>query len=349
MHQIETFPALDSRAQSDVAPATRRLRTLTTQDVDDLARNLTGWEQTYDQITCGAFAGGLDELRLPDLQVFRERINQSVHQACCVRTDAFWFGLPVESDASRINGRLVETAAVMARPGSRPFELVTPQSHEIYGIVVSRSLLEEGERRNGAVPALDGIESAEILRVDPTARMACLRALSGVLSKEDHAGVADIQDRVVDALLLMLGAATIEPAAHKSRQRRQQIVAKAREYAFANRLRAVSVPELCEHVHVSRRTLQYCFEDILGISPGVYLRRFRLNDIRRTLLEHSDQAICIGNVAADWGIDNFSQFSSDYKKLFGASPSAYVKMCRQAKLPGDADAIARGEREGELR
>jgi AraC family ethanolamine operon transcriptional activator len=321
------------------AETSLRLRTLTTQDADDLARNLTGWDQVYDQISCGAFAGGLDELRLPDMQVFRERINQAVHQVCCVRPDAFWFGLPLETDASRINGRVVETASVMARPGNRQFELLTPQGHDIYGVVVSRSLIEEGERRNGVVAALDRIESADILRVDPAARAACVRELSAVMAGKGVLDGLDAQDRVVDALLLMLDAASVEAAAHKSQQRRQHIVAKARKYAFANRMRAVSIPELCEHTHVSRRTLQYCFESVLGISPVVYLRRLRLNDIRRALLDNAEQAGCIGAVAADWGIDNFSQFSSDYKKLFGRSPSAYVKMSRsdqmgrQAMLP----------------
>jgi len=308
---------------------------LTALDADNLARHLTGWDQVYDQLTCGAFAGELDELRMPDVQIFRERMNQSVHQVCRVRPDAMWFGLTLEGDASRINGLRVETSSVMSRPGNRQFELVTPINHDIYGIVVSRSLLEEGVRRNGCAAALDAIEGAEILRVDPAARAAILRKLSALL-RESHihrdmedSPVLQAQNRVVDSLLVMLGAANIEASAFKCRQRRHRIVAKAREYLFEHRDRAVSIPELCDHAHVSRRTLQYAFEDVLGMSPVVYLRRLRLNGIRRTLLENVADTRCIGGIAADWGIDNFSQFSSDFKKLFGKSPSAYVKMTRR--------------------
>lgn len=322
MHQNETVTAV-----SGPAPGLRRLHT---RDPDDLARNLSGWDQVYDQITCGTFVGTLDELRLPGVQVFRERISQSVHQVCCVRPDALWFGLPLEADASRINGRRVDGCALMARPGGREFELVTPPCHDIYGIVVERRVLEDGERRHGAVAALGGIDRAEILRVDPAARAACLRALAAVMDVEDAAGAAEAQDRVVEALLLMLDAASVEASALQSQQRRRKVVAQARAYLFEHRARAVSIPELCEHVHVSRRTLQYCFEDVLGVSPVVYLRRLRLNGIRRTLLDDADGTRGIGSVAADWGIDNFSQFSSDYKRLFGASPSAYVKMSREA-------------------
>lgn len=57
----------------------------------------------------------------------------------------------------------------------------------------------------------------------------------------------------------------------------------------------------------------------------VDLRRLRLNGIRSMLTEDPARARGIGRAAADWGIDNFSQFSSDYKKLFGKSPSAYLR------------------------
>lgn len=297
-------------------------------DPDDLARNLTGWEQVYDQITCGVFAGGLDEVHLPGVQVFRERINQSVHQLCRIRPGALWFGLPLEGEASRINGRKAATASVMARPGGAEFELVTPRDHDIFGIVVSRQLCEEGARRNGCADVLDTLDGAEILRVDPAARAACLRTLSTLLDgggASDAATIEEARHGVVDALLLMLGASRIEASTLRSEQRRRAIVAKARDYLVEHRDRAVTIPELCEHACVSRRTLQYCFEDVLGISPVVYLRRLRLNAIRRTLLEDPAHARAIGRVAADWGIDNFSQFSSDYKKLFGKSPSAYVR------------------------
>lgn len=327
MHQFETIAASPT-----LAPTPGMLRRVTAEDADDLARNLTGWEQVYDQITCGAFAGGLDELHLPGVQVFRERINQSVHQACRVRADALWFGMPLEQEESRINGRKANAASVMVRPGGKAFELVTPRDHDIYGIVVSRSLCEERARRNGSAGCLAGIDGAELLRVDPAARAACLRMLSTLLGGGDSAAsVEATQHRVVDTLLSMLGATSIEAAALKSQQRRRGIVAKARDYLVEHRDRAVTIPELCEHACVSRRTLQYCFEEVLGVSPVVYLRRLRLNAIRRMLLEEPPHARGIGRLAADWGIDNFSQFSSDYKKLFGKSPSAYA---REAGRPG---------------
>lgn len=106
-----------------------------------------------------------------------------------------------------------------------------------------------------------------------------------------------------------------------SLQRRRQVVAQARDYILAHRTESITVPELCQQVHVSRRTLQYCFEDVLGISPILYLRTVRLNGVRRELAGGR----AIGELAGEWGLCNFSQFSSDYRKLFGMTPSASVR------------------------
>ncbi|WP_036236300.1 helix-turn-helix domain-containing protein, partial [Methylibium sp. T29-B] len=66
---------------------------------------------------------------------------------------------------------------------------------------------------------------------------------------------------------------------------RRRLVAQVRERIEAAPDRAPSVPELCAALHVSRRTLQYAFEDEVGVNPLAYLRSVRLNGVRRLLRE----------------------------------------------------------------
>ncbi|WP_249185400.1 helix-turn-helix domain-containing protein [Moritella sp. 5] len=71
---------------------------------------------------------------------------------------------------------------------------------------------------------------------------------------------------------------------------------------------------------MSRRTLQYSFESILGISPQRFIRLTRLNQIRRELSKpHQTRAIV--DVALDYGFYHPGGFSQDYKLLFGENPS----------------------------
>ncbi|NVD74061.1 helix-turn-helix domain-containing protein [Duganella sp. BJB1802] len=306
------------------------LRTVMAHDADELASKLTNWQQSYDQISSGLFHGALTELRLPQLQVFRESLSQSVRQSCRVWPDAIWFGLPDHGATTRINGRQTASDWIMVQPGNVEFELVTPSAYSIFGIVASRELLAETARRHGCQVDWERVQSAELLQVDAQAQAKCLRILSQLLPADGDTtadGAAQWQDTVLSTLLDMLDHSCVEPALAASLQRRRHVVALAREYIMAHRSESITVPELCERVHVSRRTLQYCFEDVLGMSPMLYLRMVRLNGVRRQLQDGR----AIGDVADSWGLSNFSQFSSDYRKLFGQCPSASLRSRSMAR------------------
>jgi AraC family ethanolamine operon transcriptional activator len=296
-----------------------QLRASQARDADEHAHNLTNWEQSYDQIAPGCFQGSLVELQFSHTQVFRESISHAVRQSCCVQPEALWFGLSDQAAATRINGRVAGVDQIMVRPGHCEFELHTPSDHLIYGIVIQRSALESAAEQSGCQVDWAKLSRAEVVRVAPAARAACLQTLRVLLAQESSPALG--QQAVADALLTLLDTSQVDSSVSKSFERRQRIVAKARDYVLAHRDEAVTVPQLCECLFVSRRTLQYCFEDVLNLSPIQYLRLIRLNGARRSLRAMSSAPASVRDVAANWGFWHFSQFSSDYRKLFGQCPS----------------------------
>lgn len=319
---------------------THQMRTVEAHDADDHAHNLTAWEQSYDQLTHGSFHGLLTELQMPKMQVFREHTSQAVRQSCCVWPDAFWFGVQGEAGQpgvcggmdARINGRRGEADTIMVRPGGCEFELLTPADYAIYGIVIRREALQDTACQMGCRVDWSQLGRTEVLRVSQSARQACLQTLALLVSppgaSSEHwlaAGVAHAEQAVLQAVLSLLDTGAVDKAASNSLRRRQRVVSRARDHVLGHRDLPVTVPELCECLHVSRRTLQYCFEDVLGISPMQYLRTIRLNGARRALRQSLPDARTVGDVAADWGFWHLSQFASDYRKLFGHSPSASLR------------------------
>lgn len=317
-----------------------QIRTVQAHDADDHAGNLTAWEQHYDQVTGGPFLGALTELQMPTMQVFLEYTSQALRQSCCVWPDAFWFGVSGtlnmagehSSVNARINGSLGHADTIMVRPGGCEFELLTPANYAIYGIVIKRDPLVATASQMGCRIDWAQLESAEVLHVTESTRLACQRTLALLIGQERPdsegppvASVACAEHAVMMAVLSMLDASEVDSAVSNCFKRRQRIVARARDYALAHHDRLVNVPELCERLHVSRRTLQYCFEDVAGISPIQYLRIIRLNGARRELRERCSASRTVRDVAADWGFWHFSQFSSDYRKLFGQSPSQSLR------------------------
>ncbi|MCW5298915.1 helix-turn-helix domain-containing protein [Herbaspirillum lusitanum] len=306
------------------------LRTVVAHDVDEHAHNLTNWEQRYDQITHGRFCGELNEWQAHGLQIFRERSSRAVLQSCCVWPDAFWFGIEPQARGMRINGRNVGAGMIMTQPGHREFELMTPDDHEILGIVIQRNTLLAAADRLGCRIEWSRLAAAELLHVGQDALLACAQHIQTLLDAQAPQGAQAMQqDHVITTLLAMLDAGEVENDACTSLLRRRRIVGDARDYAMDNQDVPITISMLCEQLHVSRRTLQYCFEDVLGISPMTYLRSLRLNGVRRQLMQGaaavSPHAVRVGDVAAAWGFSNFSQFSCDYKKLFGESPSSALR------------------------
>lgn len=104
------------------------------------------------------------------------------------------------------------------------------------------------------------------------------------------------------------------------------LVRQAEELA-AERLRKAGgrplcVGDLCVACEVPRRTLNHAFQQVLGMGPVTYLRRLRLNQVRR-LLQHSranSNPKSVTEIALDHGFWHLGRFSSQYRELFGESP-----------------------------
>jgi AraC family ethanolamine operon transcriptional activator len=329
-----TIPANLAPDWGGAASEPSALRTIEAHDADEHAHNLTAWEQHYDQLGTGSFVGRLTELHLPHIQVFRERTSQALRQSCRVWSDAFWFGVPDLASSlpapTRINGRLHGAHDIMVRPGDEPFELLTPDQHSLLGIVVQREALVQAAQQQGCQVDWRALQEAEVLHVQDAARLDCVQTLDTLLRQPSLTPQAQ-QNAVLSTVLAMLDTSEIDASARHSLARRQKVVDRARAHVLAHPDQAVTVPDLCAQLHVSRRTLQYCFEDVIGLSPVQYLRAIRLNGVRRQLraLAKGAQretgtraATSVQDVAAQWGFWHLSQFASDYRKLFGQTPSA---------------------------
>ncbi|HEY1998890.1 helix-turn-helix domain-containing protein [Paraburkholderia sp.] len=314
-------------------------------DADEQARNLHGWSQTYDQLTAGRFVGSITELFLDHMQVFCETTSHTLRQTCEIRSDAYWFGIPTyRDDSGRIDANVIAGDALACRPGGVEFELITPQGFEIFGVVVTGEVLRRYAAEVEQIGLSDHVLSNEVVPIGLDHKARLCASLQQVL---DHGAASlsplsafarnNLQAAVLAALFDPGALTSSEPIAIPTRPRRQWIVAEARDYVLANRERAVSVPELCERLHVSRRTLQYCFQDVLGMAPATYLRTIRLNGARRDLCDAWREPRSVQDVAAAWGFWHLSQFATDYRKLFGVRPSDTLKAAISASTRAETN------------
>lgn len=290
-------------------------------DANEHANNLTNWTQEYDQISGGSFYGRIDEIALSHLQVFREHTSQALRQQCNVWPNALWLGIPVVQGDCRINGQQVEAEDVMCRPGCCDFELVTPEAFDIFGLVVDLRELVRTAGIQGLALDEQTLLGHPRLTV-PTQTLQAIKFLVGRLLMTDaHAIATHVhQDILVMALLELLRQEAPNNTVSPGYRHRKAVVDQVKQYIDEHQDAPLTMTELCELTHVSRRTLQYSFETIIGISPLQFLRATRLNRVRRALSQPGN-AHSVADVAAYWGFWHLSQFARDYRQLFGESPS----------------------------
>lgn len=295
------------------------------RDADEHAHNLRDWQQQYDQLSGGAFYGRIDELAFDKLQLFREHTSHALQQQCNVWPDSLWLGFAVGDEECRINGESVTAQQLMCRPGDRHFELSTPADFDIYGIVVSQQALLHTAQVQG-IRVDDGQWSAPRRSWDPQ-KLNALRYMLQRLLTPMHTGVGGHlqQDLLLSVVLDVLQQGEPEQAQALSSQRRKAVVERVKDFMAAHPQADIDITGLCELTHVSRRTLQYSFESVLGLSPLRYLRLTRLNTVRRALLAGLDDGQSIAALAAQHGFWHAGQFAHDYKQLFGENPSDTLK------------------------
>lgn len=95
---------------------------------------------------------------------------------------------------------------------------------------------------------------------------------------------------------------------------------------FAKPLR---IEELAEAAHVSPSTLHHRFKAVTAMSPLQFQKQLRLHEARRLMLTEGIEAASAGHRV---GYESPSQFSREYRRLFGAPPRREISQLRGAAV-----------------
>jgi len=95
-------------------------------------------------------------------------------------------------------------------------------------------------------------------------------------------------------------------------------VSKVVEYLHSKLKEKISIEEMADIADMSVNNFHRIFKEALNDSPVQYMKKIRLNKARHLILYNNMKAIEASN---EVGYDSPTQFSREFKRYFGVSPS----------------------------
>jgi AraC-like DNA-binding protein len=97
---------------------------------------------------------------------------------------------------------------------------------------------------------------------------------------------------------------------------------RIRQVVKENLEQPLYIPDICNAIKVSDRTLRMCCQEHLGMSPKRYLLLRRMVFARRALRTAVPEAAPVTDVATRYDFWQLGRFAVEYRALFGETPSA---------------------------
>ncbi|HKT62279.1 AraC family transcriptional regulator [Burkholderia sp. 22313] len=106
-------------------------------------------------------------------------------------------------------------------------------------------------------------------------------------------------------------------------------VRRVEDYIRAHVDEPLTIERLAELAGVSPSTLFAGFRNRHGLTPMAFVRQLRLQHVRDELLDEATPGLAsVTDIALKWGFAHLGRFAIDYKRAFGESPSATLRMRR---------------------
>lgn len=113
----------------------------------------------------------------------------------------------------------------------------------------------------------------------------------------------------------------------------RQGIAEAIHWLKSHFALPLRIEEIAREVHMSPSGLHHGFKAVTAMSPLQYQKQLRLQEARRLMLGDALDAATAGLRV---GYESPSQFSREYRRLFGDSPRRDIARLRHAQLDGAA-------------
>src|SRR5580698_4061898 len=193
---------------------------------------------------------------------------------------------------------------------------------------IARLVLQLGDR--GPSPAT-GDRGLFVARLDEPLLDAVLRMVKLLDTPEDIEVLAPVVQREIYYRVLRgdLGHRLVDLAQTEGGNHR---IVRAIEWLKQHYAAPLRIEELADSVHMSASALHHRFKAVTAMSPLQFQKHLRLHEARRLMFAEGVECAIAGHRV---GYESSSQFSREYRRLFGAPPRAEISRLRETGVSAE--------------
>jgi len=277
------------------------------------------WDASFVQLSAGSLEANVEFLTGDDFTLYRESWRQRLHLTGTPLPGTIVLGIPASTgQQTRWWGKTLSSTCIPIARSTGELDLVT-EPHEAITVLSLREtdFLRIFESLTGLLPGqFPG--KGDFLEVKQGAARLILDFWNSVLSKTAKLDVcpwtaADLLAPLLDALELPVRRLHVETPKAAMLAR---LIHIAEQSDFG-----ASIPEISLELNVSRRTIEYLFQDLVGESPRAYFTVRRLNLCKQALTEANPTETTVASIATHFGFNELGRFAAVYRRYFGELPS----------------------------
>lgn len=323
-----------SRAQGPVGQGWSRIRT---EDPEALATFYSDLaERSLDQMAPGPCVVTAEAGHCGGSFVFRESCTALTQTWARFRERSYACIVPVVPfHHGRYFGQEIRDTHVLTLEPGLDFWMIAPANADYAGLVMPQavvlryasSLQLAGDEHLRDSPRLIDLPLHRLQALRRFMLMVLSNFERNAANRDSAMACNQIEESAAVLLICTLLGRSRLRGAGRPKSSYERIARQARELVMARPDAPPSLVELCEHLHVGVRALNYAFQHAVGTSAGEYLRVVRLNRVREELLAaRGGGRVILSAIAARWGFWHASQFTRQYRALFGERPSETLRM-----------------------
>ena len=308
---------------------------LETNDSDEMSEFIRGWDHEYVQLKRGKYSWEINILQIGELQIFELVVGAKTLAKGLVPTGTCVVAVFPDSlpGAARFLGREVTTDAIVTANYCQQYEFISGEQYKVILMAAPIDRVMSLAEKMQCPLKEAQLLSQGILIPNFRAYNELSRYLQEVLhlARTQPTRLTNPTEgwslgRLIqeDALPLFIDVLTAKPLTFlpEKDSKRRRLVKHTEAFMRENIKYPISLTDLCQNIDRSQRSLYYAFQEAYSLSPMQYLKILRLNGIRRILKSADPRETTVTEIAIEWGFWHTGQFSVDYKKMFGETPSA---------------------------